>query len=217
MKKSAPTAATAVRLQRVLFGMLALPLLAMSTACSYVEVDIQSEAQSWTRMNRGHGAVVCARAEPHPEPRCVLIFYGDVGTPNPGARLAERLTDVARGQMMWEVLDTKKVARTLIRDGRRQPLPDKLPSGIELARALDCDWFLTCDVEVWHTRYILLQSWSTIKFEVVCMYRAGMLPASERVAWRAQVRCRMRDADDAEVAERAVRALFDRIRKEVWE
>lgn len=186
-------------------------LLCMLTACSYLEVEIQGEARAWALIERGSGALVCAHAEPHPEPRCVLIFYGDVPSPSPGARLAERLTDTAQNQMMWEMCDTEKVARILIRDGQRQPLPDKLPQGIELARKLNCDWFLTCNVELWHTRFVLLQSWSTIKFEVVCMERAGLLPSSEREVWRAKVHCRMYGADDAEVADRAVRALFDRI------
>jgi len=204
MKKTLTLAATAA-------------LLLMLTGCSYLDVTIQSESPSWTRTDQGPGAVVCARAEPHHEPRVALVFYGDVPAPNPGGRLADCLTDVSRSCMTWKMLETKKVARALIRDGRRRPLPDKLPQGIELARRLGCDWFLTCDVELWHTRFVLLQSWSTIKFEVVCMYRAGPLPSSEREAWRATVRCRMRDADDVEVAERAVRALFDRIRSEAVE
>jgi len=217
---SESTTATRPLRRRILHALprvLALGVVCMSTACSYLEVEIRNESQSWDRMGRGRGAVVRAQAKPHAEPRCVLIIYGDMAPPNPGARLAKCLTDIAAGQMKWEMVDTDQVRRALIRDGRPQPLPEALPDGIALARKLDCDWFLTCRVELWHTRFVLLQSWSTIKFDVVCMSRAGVLPESEREVWRATVRCRMRSADDEEVAERAVQALFDRIRSEAAE
>jgi hypothetical protein len=209
-----------LRRRRIAAGLprlLALLLLSTATACSYLEVDIQSDSQSWARSMQGRGAVVCAQAEPHHEPRCVLIIYGDVAPPNPGARLAEHLTDAAAEHVSFQMIGTEQVGRALIRDERRQPLPESPEQGAALAQKLDCDWFLTGRVELWHTRYVLLQSWSTIKFEVVCMARAGMLPDSEREVWRATVRCRMRGVDDTEVAERAVRALFDRIRGETAE